>query len=160
VRSWFLAALILLLIVVSGWRSCAARAPADARESVARFLDHANAGRIADLVTEYKREYRGGSASDADVEARNLKFFLERRAALGRQVRTTEASAQELNGRYRVVMVHHNTEFERGQGLEVFHFRIDEAGTRMSQYSFTPGKKVWCPTIKIWNSQCSVEDAR
>jgi hypothetical protein len=47
----------------------------------------------------------------------------------------------------------------RRRHAESFAFRIDEDGTRMVSYSYHAGKQLLCPTLLIFESQCSLEVA-
>jgi hypothetical protein len=122
-------------------------APEDVRQKIAWFHELANAGRYAEISREA-------------VWVTDLPQFMQRRNALGRMIRSTEAGVEDVSGYFRVITVHHNTVFERGHALETFHFRIDEHGLRLDSYYYQIGKRLWCPAIHVWLTQCEVENAR
>ena len=140
--SRLLSALLLATIPALG---CGG-APADVRHKIAWFHENANAGRYAEITREA-------------VWVTDLETFMQRRQALGRMIRSTEAAVDDVSGYFRVMTVHQNTEFERGHALETFHFRIDEKGLRLSSYYYYVGKRFWCPAITLSRHQCEIEDA-
>jgi hypothetical protein len=121
-------------------------APADVRAKVALFQQRANAGQLAEIRREFTL---APSNFDNDMAAR---------AKLGRMIRTTEASVASGTSYARLVIVFQNTEFERGHALETFTFRVDGAEPRLERYFYQPGKRMWCPMIRIWAGSCSTED--
>lgn len=135
-------AILLLTLVAAG---CGG-ASEDVRQKIAWFHERANAGRYAEISREA-------------VWVTDLPKFMQRRNALGRMIRSTEATVEDVSGYFRVVVVHQNTEFERGHALETFYFRIDEHGFRLDSYYYQIGKRVWCPVITVWRTQCEIEDA-
>jgi hypothetical protein len=143
-RSRYKFALLILTLAVPG---CGGP-PTDIRHSIATFQEHANAGRLAEIRRDH-------TPAQTDFER-----YMAGRAALGRMLKTTEAKAETVRGYFTVTLVHHNTEFERGHAMEVFSFRSDDAGTRLDSYSYHVGKRVWCPAIVLFSSQCSIEEAR
>jgi hypothetical protein len=135
-------ALLLLAITTTG---CGGGAPADVRQRIDAFYQASDdAGRISQIPPE--------------ARLTDIKKYMAGRAALGRMIRTTEAKVSSLSGQFTAVMVHHNTEFERGHALELFQFRIDDGGTRLVGYTYSIGKRMWCPSIQISSGQCSIED--
>ena len=123
--------------------------PADIRARIKTFQDHANAGRLDEIL----REYTPGQ-SDFDK-------YMQRRRELGRMIHSSEAKTETVtwNG-VTLVTVHHNTEFERGHAVEMFQVRIDGSGTRITTFNYNAGKKMWCPMLSLLaSSQCSIEDA-
>jgi hypothetical protein len=95
---------------------------------------------------------------DYSMPPADFTRYMQRRAELGRMVRTTEVMSTSGSGSYDFVWVKYNTEFERGHALEDFHFRIDGAALRLNTYHYQIGKKLACPTVKLF-SQCWLEDA-
>ena len=124
-------------------------APAEVRQRIAWFHERADAHDYAAISREA-------------VWVTDLEKFMQRRNTLGRMIRSTEAIVEDVSGDtygyFRVVTVHQNTEFERGHALETFHFRL-EHGVRLSSYHYHVGKRVWCPVITVWATQCEIEDA-
>jgi hypothetical protein len=138
-----LPALCLVTIVVMG---CDGGAPADVRQKIAWFHELANSGRYAEITREA-------------VWVSDLDNFMRRRIALGRMIRSTEAAVEDVTGYFRVIIVHQNTEFERGHALERFTFRVDEKGLRLTSYYYYVGKRFWCPAITLSRLQCAIDDA-
>jgi hypothetical protein len=130
-------ALVVTSLIAALALSAGGAASADIRARISAFHDHANGGRFDAIRRDYKPVQ-----TDFDT-------YMRRRSELGRMIRTTEAKTETASGHFRVVMVHHNTEFERGHALELFSFSIDDAGTRLASYSYQVGKKLWCPTITV-----------
>ena len=138
----FRTALLLLTLTLTG---CGGTAPADVREKIAAFYQGNDGERIAQILPENR--------------PLDIGKHMAKRTALGRMIRTTEAYAMTMYGQHStVVMVTHNTEFERGHVLDLFHYRLDDTGPRLLTYNYQIGKRYWCPLIRM-GSQCAVEDA-
>lgn len=123
-------------------------APADVRAKVALFQQRVSAGEFEEIRNEWRTAHKTPLRFESDMAAS---------APLGRMIRTTEAWWQSGTSYAPLVIVYHNTEFERGHALETFSFRVDGAEPQLEGYGFQPGMRMWCPMIAIWANSCSQE---
>jgi hypothetical protein len=134
------------LVLATALAGCGG-APTDVRQRIAWFHDHANAGRFAEISRE-------------ETLPQPFDKYMQRRTALGRMIRSTEAVVDRVSYQgIQLFTVHQNTEFERGHALETFRFRRDDHGLRLSSYNYQIGKRAWCPAITMSPTQCETEDA-
>lgn len=119
--------------------------PGDVLAKIAAFHDDASAGRIAEIRREFTPRQ-----SDWDQ-------YMRERGALGPIVASTPADVMDVAGKSRVVTVYSNTEFELGQALETFQFRMDPVGPRLIGYEYHIGKRLSCPAVRFPSARCSIE---
>ncbi len=140
---------VTLIVSALAFSACGGSPPADIRTRIKTFQDHANAGRLDEVL----REYTPGQS--------DFSNYMRRRIELGRMLHTSEAKTETVTWNdVTLVTVHHNTEFERGFALELFQVRSDVSGIRLVTYNYSVGKRMWCPMLSLLAStQCSIEDA-
>jgi hypothetical protein len=121
------------------------RVPDAVVAKIAAFHDDAAEGRFAEIAREFTPRQS------------DWNRYMRERAALGAIVASEPADAIDVTGKYRLVIVHTNTEFEHGRAVETFHFRVDAAGAHLMGYEYHIGKWISCPAIRFPSARCTIE---
>jgi hypothetical protein len=124
---------VMLLFGALASASCTSGAERTAADKVKVFQERADAGRLAEIRQEYKPDVIGWE-----------KWMEHRHQQLGRLQRTANAQVDDNALKYGVLWMWYNSEFERGQALEEFQFKVENGDPRLISYGYHIGKKREC----------------
>jgi hypothetical protein len=113
--------------------SCASSVERTAADKVKVFQERADAGRLAEIRQEYNPDVIGWE-----------KWMQRRHQELGNLKRTSNAQVDDNALKYGVLWMWYNSEFEHGQALEEFQFKVVDGVPRLDGYAYHMGTKREC----------------
>src|SRR5262245_12418823 len=120
---------VTLLFGALASASCTSGAERAAADKVKVFHERADAGRLAEIRQEYKPEIM-------DWE----KWMQQRQQQLGHLKRTSCERVEDI-AKWGLLEMWYNSEFEHGQALEEFSFKVEDGIPRLTGYGYHIGKK-------------------
>src|SRR5580765_799567 len=123
---------VMLLFGALASASCTSGAERAAADKVKVFHERADAGRLAEIRQEHKPDVIGWE-----------KWMEHRHQQLGRLKQTSREKVEDLP-KYGLLSMWYNSEFEHGQALEEFSFKVEDGDSRLTGYEYHIGKKLEC----------------
>ena len=122
----------MLLFGALASAACTSGAERAAADKVKVFHERADAGRLAEIRQEYQPGITGWE-----------KWMQQRQQQLGHLKRTSCERVEDI-ARWGLLTMWYNSEFERGQALEEFSFKVEDGNPRLTGYGYHIGKKLEC----------------
>jgi hypothetical protein len=106
-----------------------------AAEKVRVFQERADSGRLAEIRQEYNPGAIGWE-----------KWMQQRQQKLGRLKRTSCAQVEDI-AKWGLLEMWYNSEFEHGQAIETFSFKVEDGIPRLTGYGYYFGQKRECSSF-------------